>query len=428
MTSLALTTGPGEGASDRDFVISWTNDADSVIRSTLGPDLTEVGGPVPSPNIDLVRIAAAVTAADKTVLRRGGGSDWNTRDFAVDVTVREPDVWSGLSSRLSSAIGFLTGDRWSFTFSEDLRNKAQPALQVDGHTGGRHVLFSGGADSASGAIISAAGLGRGSQTLVSHFSTNPVALLQKKLAKQVSSLIPSVSSQRRPARIVRGSTDSHGVKFASEPSSRSRSLLYISLGLAFAAPGKAALWMPENGFASLNPPLNPGRRGALSTRTTHPRFLVEITSIVSDAGGHADLENPFQHMTKGEVFQQLKGVLGGNASDFLSSTHSCAHTDARFSGISPWTHCGVCFGCLVRRAAFHAAGIEDKTMYVSEMKTDAAQRYVRGKSIVGEMLGFAGRPVTIPRVVALGLPDEYDLEAAADLCSRGARELDGFLS
>ena len=76
---------------------------------------------------------------------------------------------------------------------------------------------------------------------------------------------------------------------------RSRSLLYLALGLAAAAGFGAAtpLIIPENGWISLNPPLTANRLGSCSTRTTHPYFLEQLTGLWREAGLANPLVNPY---------------------------------------------------------------------------------------------------------------------------------------
>src|SRR5205085_7991928 len=101
-----------------------------------------------------------------------------------------------------------------------------------------------------------------------------------------------------------------GLEFPLETTSRARSLLFIALGLAAAAVRQAELWVPENGFASLNLPLAQERRGALSTRTTHPRLIDELREIAVAVGIGVTIETPFEDMTKGEMFAQVAADYG----------------------------------------------------------------------------------------------------------------------
>lgn len=82
--------------------------------------------------------------------------------------------------------------------------------------------------------------------------------------------------------------------------SRTCTLLFQSLGLAVVSAEPAApLWIAENGYAALNPPLVGERRGALSTRTTHPLVLSRVREALRALGGQAEFENPVTAMTEG---------------------------------------------------------------------------------------------------------------------------------
>ena len=267
-----------------------------------------------------------------------------------------------------------------------------------------------------------------SQALVSHFSSAAISPVQRQLVVAIEALAPGVKEIHQQVHLSRGSKRLDGSNYKKEPSTRSRSLLFIALGLAVADRARVALWIPENGFASLNPPLGPDRRGSLSTRTTHPKFLHDLQSVLRAVQAHAEIQNPFQSMTKGEMFAQVAEQIGtAAASDFLSATNSCAHTDARYSGAPAGSSCGVCFGCLVRRASFAAAGLADKTTYLCSDGTGQYARFVEQKSVVAPMRDFARHGISPRNVMAMPLPPGYAAGDALDLCRRGIAELRSFL-
>jgi hypothetical protein len=124
-----------------------------------------------------------------------------------------------------------------------------------------------------GAILGRAGFsGRGHRSagsraavvLVSHYDFGQLASTQQRLAA-------GLQEHYGPDRLHHLGMR---VQFAASPeiTLRSRSLLYLALGLtAAAAFGPAPpLIVPENGWISLNPPLTLSRLGPYSTRTTHP--------------------------------------------------------------------------------------------------------------------------------------------------------------
>ena len=61
------------------------------------------------------------------------------------------------------------------------------------------------------------------------------------------------------------------------------------------------LYICENGFIALNPPLTENRIGSLSTRTTHPVVLSLLQEIVDRMGIRVSIHNPYATKTKGEM-------------------------------------------------------------------------------------------------------------------------------
>src|SRR5487761_850387 len=391
-------------AASFDEVFLWSRSARSSFTGSLSPHLESLG-PVNPRNVDLVRIALGVLAADRSVLREGGGASWNTRDLELTVQVDDPAAWSGVAGELAKLVGFLSGDRWVFTFIQAPADNVEP-LPLEEVNYQRAVLLSGGADSAAGALISARQLDEGSsQALVSQYSSTALSPVQQGLVKAVGNYAPKVAQIHHQFHINRGSRRLDGSTFRDEPSTRSRSLLFLALGLAVADRAHAPLWIAENGFASLNPPLGADRRGALSTHTTHPRFLRDLQALIQRVGGHGPIENPFESLTKGEMFALVAKEVGTDAaSEYLSATNSCSHTDARYSGAQPGSSCGVCFGCLVRRASFVAAGIPDRTEYLCNDTTGRFTTFVQQKSIVEPMRDFAMGGIRPRDVMAMSLP------------------------
>lgn len=430
MTSIILTVDEQKASATTTFdeVLLWSRSAKSTYTGILDPYLTAFG-PVRQENVDFVRIALAVFSADRSVHRKARGSDWNARDFELTVDVSNPTAWQTYAAELAQAIGFLTGDRWNFTFTQ-AAGSAAFELEFEEMAPVTTVLLSGGADSAAGALLTALGLNKGSTLqLVSHFSAMSISPFQKDLVARIKKFAPDITVIHRQANLNRTAKRLDGSNFKSEPSSRSRSLLFISLGLAAAERSSQPLLIPENGFASLNPPLGPERRGSLSTHTTHPRFLVELQEVLTKVGAHGIIQNPFQSLTKGQMFTQVAGKIGADeASNYLSATNSCSHTDARYSGVAPGSSCGVCFGCLVRRASFHAAGIIDATEYLSNDAADRYSTFVSQKSIVEAMHDFVAEDPKPRMVMKMSLPEHYPPGEALALCRAGVAELRAFLA
>lgn len=408
-----------------DDVFLWTRIGRTSFIGGIDPHLAELGVVNPL-NVDLVRIALAVLAADRSVLREGGGSSWNAREFELTVEVGDPDAWVSHNEQLASMVGFLSGDRWTFSFTQ-APAAVEIGLPIDEQRHDRTVLVSGGADSAAGALLSAIELGRDhSQSLVSQYSSTATSPIQQGVVRMIAELAPGIRQVHRQFHLHRRSKRLDGSSFRSETSTRSRSLLFLALGLAVAERAGSALWIAENGFASLNPPLGPDRRGSLSTHTTHPRFLCELSALMQSVGGHGLIENPFEALTKGEMFRRVADAVGvDTASTYLCNTNSCSHTDARYRGAPACSSCGVCFGCLVRRAAFIAAGVPDATTYLVDDPGGRYNTFVQQKSIVEPLRDFIDRGIRARDVMAMSLPEGYAAQDAFALSQRGVEELRG---
>lgn len=416
---------PSTPTPDSDRTFYWHDGGShSYFRANYGPLLGGLGA-VNDRNIDLVRIAIAVLAADRSSLRSGRLSNWNQRDIAITVDVLDISPWDGVRTELEQLLGFLTGDIWRFTFREN--TGAPEQIATVGLGAARVVLLSGGADSATGALLSAVDLASRSeqQILVSHWASPNLSPIQTRVANAIEGIAPGTTADHVKVLLARGRHSPTGNAYGKENSTRSRSFLFIALGLAVASVHKVPLWLPENGYASINPPLSRSRRGSLSTKTTHPKFLGDLISMLSTVGAHNDLINPHADMTKGEMFQQVREMLGHDrAGAFLSDTSSCSHTGAKSYGISAKIACGVCFGCVLRRASFAAAGLEDTTPYLVPVG-DKQLAWVKEKSVVPAMRDFLREPFGESDLAKLQLPSSIALADVVKLCRRGREELRG---
>ena len=399
----------------------WTPSGPGSFVRSFGPRLGALG-PVAEPNIEFARLAATVYAADRSTPRAGNGSNWSQREFELTVPVWQPSRWEPVADRLGQLLGFLSGDAWNLNFVT-ARTPKEPIADPPTIPPARVLLLSGGADSAVGALVSRHQLGGEPQALVSHFAATFLPSVQKSIVEEIAGLLPGPDQEHHIIHFGRHERQPNGAKFADEFSTRTRSLLFIALGLAVASRTEVALWVSENGFASLNPPLGPDRLGSLSTRTTHPYFLETLQTLLREAGAHAEITNPFQDMTKGEMFAQATDIVGAQAaSKLLGLTLSCAHTGHRALGYPLKTGCGVCFGCLVRKSAFAAAGLEDRSPYLPKDEPKLS-RYLADKSVERALELFTEKGIASSDIAATTLPPSYSPRAAFELCQRVTAEL-----
>jgi len=148
-------------------------------------------------------------------------------------------------------------------------------------------------------------------------------------------------------------------KGESEISTRARSMAFFafallaSCGIDCNAQGRKELFVPENGYISLNMPLDPLRTGSLSTKTTHPVYMKAMQEIWNDVGINIDFVLPYKYKTKGEVLMDCKNQ--DLMKKLIFGSTSCGKYQRKLQ------HCGVCVPCLVRRAAFLKNNLCDVT-------------------------------------------------------------------
>jgi hypothetical protein len=308
---------------------------------------------------DFNTIALSVAAADCSLTRKGSSDGW-TRQIDLTIHLCNPLVWEPVKHELEKTLRFLSGDFWSLTFKEQgVSFPAEPnrVLSLFGNVDFDEdcvCLLSGGVDSLVGAIDLVA---EGHKPIFVSQVVRGDANTQRKYAERIRS-------------------ESHHLQWnhnisppgdESEGSTRGRSIIFFAFAALAASalegqPGSPTdIYVPENGFISLNVPLNSGRIGSFSTKTTHPVYLNGIQNIWNEVGISLNLIMPYQLKTKGEVLAECcdQPLL----KDLVYQSVSCGKYR-----VYKMQHCGRCVPCLVRRAAFQQWGEVDQTLggYFSE--------------------------------------------------------------
>lgn len=299
---------------------------------------------------DLLSIALSVITADFAVIRDNSPDGW-TREIELDIAVADAPFWNLQAEALSKALSFLTTDRWLLRF-HDGGLQPSPPKEVTHPPEDCVVLLSGGLDSLIGAI-DLASLGR-----------KPFAISQTvrgDAEKQVS----FASRVGGGLYHLQMNHNANAPGNTQEASQRARSFIFLTFGVLAATclkryvDGDAVpLYVCENGFIAINPPLTGMRLGSLSTRTAHPEFLRRLQQILDAADLRVRIENPYALKTKGEMLSECRN--GNLLKELAVGSTSCG----RFQRFN-YRHCGRCVPCQVRRAAFIAStAIDDDTDYV----------------------------------------------------------------
>lgn len=383
----------------------------STVRASVDPWLRQLGGPA-NAAVDLVRLAAGAYMADRLVKRRAGFS----RTINLHVHVTDPTRWTGLLDDVADLLFWLSADTWNLEVSREGVRRPRGGIAKVARAG-VVALLSGGLDSFCGAALADREeprifLGHWDNTIVKHAQHESWTWL----AEQGGVVGPYNQIQLSQ------------VEEKEERSTRTRAFLFMVLAAAAADAASAqVVEVPENGFTSLNPPLGADRGGALSTRSTHPATLASITRLLAHVGLGIEISDPYRRMTKGELLAAAAGASPDSFPEGAARTMSCSKLDGRwYAGGNVNHHCGLCIPCLVRRGAFLASGVRDSTLYLSEYLTgDALEKLRRNRADDMAAAQYAVvKGVDDIALMAQGsYPDDFDFDAAVDLCTRGLTEL-----
>ncbi|MFO6451709.1 MULTISPECIES: Qat anti-phage system QueC-like protein QatC [unclassified Aeromicrobium] len=359
---------------------------------------------------DFLSVALTALAADADTRRSASADGW-TREFELVVPVSDPDRWAAHAPRLSEALSFLTTDRWSLEFTAGKVPYSYPVgKKAHNPVSDCVALLSGGLDSLIG------GVDLVGQKKSPFFVSQSV---RGDEAKQVSF-----------ARTLGGEhlVLNHNVATGrqKETTQRARSMAFIAYGalaattlFEYAFGSRIPLYVSENGYICINPPLTPLRVGSLSTRTAHPRFLRMVQDVFDGVGIEVDIINPYRFKTKGEMMAECADV------STLVKAASASTSCGRFQRFN-YTHCGRCLPCQVRRAAFLAADIGDATDYIFEDLGRDDEEHARFDDVrsVGYALSTID-DVGVNRWLGSSLSGvaESDRPATRDMIARAVAEL-----
>ena len=365
---------------------------------------------IPDVMKDLLEIATYVYCADQKIPRGGPaefeyGQKWN-RELTLEIPVREYERWSqsSITERLEETLSFVSGDTYHFVFKQQ-GIMGEPDFMTYGEKEDESfkpdeiALFSGGLDSFTGAIDAIIGNNR-KTVLVSHVSNGKIQSLQKALHEYISK---KTLSGAKPLHVqVKINKDK---RLTNETSQRSRSFLFASLGTVIAHMfGLDRVNFYENGIVSCNLPFDTQTHQARRTRSTHPRFLCNFSSLISELlERDFHLGNPYFGMTKTDVVERLKAL---HHEPHIKLTRSCAGSIFEY----PCNHCGTCSQCIDRRFATLAAKCENydsESIYKVGLFTGSRER-VQDRAMAA---GFAGLATNIESMT----PDNFVRQFTTDL-------------
>lgn len=369
---------------------------------------------------DFFSLSLAITAAD-TFANRGEAPDGWARQIEVEVALGDAARWQQTIPILERALGFLSGDEWTLRIVGGGERPPTPRENVMHKVSlagcDSACLYSGGLDSAIG-VLDLRSQGR-NPVLVSHAYRLDGSRQQELLAHFGPGVVRFAASASPVAYLGRG----YDVQM------RTRSFNFLAMGALMAASlgrGRTTLFVPENGLIAINPPLTNRRIGALSTRTTHPYYLDQIQTVMDMAGIDVELENPYAQKTKGEMMAACASQQ--RLAAMAPRTVSCGKWKRK--GVQ----CGRCVPCLIRRASFHAAGWQDRTIYSPEgtnllkfFTGDLGTDDLMAMMLAAEDLGAKDMDTWVAKTGPMPL-DAVDRGARVEAVHRGMIEVRDYLA
>lgn len=325
----------------------------ATIGSPIINKIQRLGVPLSEEAMDFLTIALSVIAAD-TFIDRDATCDGWTRNIELYIPVNNHVQWNSIKPILTKALHFLSGDIWYLNFStggylppKPFGNSRHTLVNLNGLDS--VSLFSGGLDSAIGVI----------DLLEEEYKPLLVSHSYKGDKKKQNSIAPHLKGRlSRFAAFANPRSSSR----KTDISMRTRSIIFLALAVIGCDAVKKTnnlqninLFVPENGFISLNAPLTNRRIGSLSTRTTHPYFIGLIQDILDQIGFNISIKNPYQFKTKGEMVLSCRNLT--LLKKIVNDTVSCSHWKRKNQ------QCGYCVPCLIRQAALNKGHITESVLY-----------------------------------------------------------------
>lgn len=289
---------------------------------------------------------------------------WTREIEVVNMPVINITEFQSVKKELDDAISFLTGDNWDINYclSEGVLYEAPRNIMNWGDISvyNKVCLFSGGLDSLIGAVDELERIApQNKLLLISHKDLGKEGVDQDSLMAIFSRQHLYDNKYTQIQTSVGIGRKNIGGKIAKESTFRSRSLLFIGMGVyaAYKIGVDIPLIIPENGTIALNIPLSASRRSACSTRTTHPAFLNRLQDIFSQIGISNPMYNPYEFKTKGEMV--LESLNSNYLKQLIDVSCSCAKRGRK----QHWhrrnrKHCGMCLPCIYRRVSLHMNGLD----------------------------------------------------------------------
>lgn len=287
---------------------------------------------------DVLLLCAAIEFADRRWIRP---RDWR-RTLNIVVPVIDLKTWQKpeILKSLHSALNYLTGDTWRFTFTEAQNHSPIGSRQIPlgFETKTFVVAYSDGLDSRA---VSALG-GGPEQALCIRVARN------RQHHRNGDNYFTQIPFKVKSFRSNESSFRSRGFQFAAVTT------------IAAQLSGVSRIVVPESGQGALGPALLP-LHNIYPDYRNHPTFFRKMEQFIEALLGHqVRFEQPRLWFTKGQTLQAFLS-MAGKSPQYLTSTRSCWQTRRIVNVGRKRKQCGLCAACLLRRLSLHAAGVDEAT-------------------------------------------------------------------
>jgi len=272
----------------------------------------------------------------------------------LDEWIRFPVERSGAWNRLEvkrtirDILSFMIKDRPDIRFVP-VRRRLRPSGDENLPQSLRSMtLFSGGVDSLSGILSVQAARGPTAGVFICHTGLgNKVGLIAKSLLAEHDIQVYRVDTQRQ-IRVLQ----------------QLRGFLYLTLGAIVARVlGTGNVFVTESGPTMYQPSLVPTDEVTL---TTHPTLVKLSKQLLRETYGmEFSFHEPFENLTKAEVISLCPSKR------LMPITNSCISTAYAYSD---FPHCGVCYGCLIRKLSFLVAGVPDSSYAADVLNREIGEK------------------------------------------------------
>lgn len=296
---------------------------------------------------DLAYITTGLLACEGLVRNGDVTLDDSITFLVQDGSLANPE----LESVLENLISFLLGSKPAVRIQKVDSEQKAPEERTEGSFDAA-CLFSGGIDSLSGILRSPSGYGSVFGVFASHgIMSGKVDMLTDQFLKHKGIPVHKM--------MIQGS--GRGLQ-------QFRGPLYLVLAaIAARMHDTKKLILSETGQTMYLPPFS-----SLDeiTLTTHPTMVQMVQQALQYAyGTEFEVYTPFEDLTKAEVVSLCE------APEAIPITNSCYQTQFAYS---TYSHCGKCYGCLVRRMSCLVAGVQD-AKYAKDVLVKGVGDPVKGR-------------------------------------------------